>query len=101
MGFNSAFKGLNVFDLGTGLANLLTDASTNSGPFAKKFFGVWIPEFTSTIFPNIPVTSLRPLSVGATGSCPACPLLQASGQLQERTALTPPPNPVKKSPGTH
>jgi hypothetical protein len=41
----------------TGLANIFEGACPNGGKFSKKFFRVWDPEFISTMFLIIPVTS--------------------------------------------
>ena len=46
----------------TGLAKIFEDAFPNFGSFSEKLFRVWKHEFTSTILPNILVTSSAPYS---------------------------------------
>jgi hypothetical protein len=62
------------------LAKILEGSSPTFGSFSEKFFRVWKPGVTSTIFPNISVTSWRH-SVSCSSALPeacrlTCPLVR-------------------------
>lgn len=72
---NSNRFSLNFYRPRTGLTNFLRAVPKFRIIFRRKCWSMWKPAFTSTIFPNIPVTSWRLLCVGTPGSCLTGPAL--------------------------